>query len=255
MINETVYFNNFDLASLDGVQIYNHDFIGMPNRNISSSKLARSDKSLLTSAEYKDKTVTVDLFVCGTSKSSTEENYDRLKGSIQTSEGTLRIEQGGSQVEYVGTLSGISKEYFGPKLKVTVSFFCSNPIGADQNPTTLLNINNTSATTTELITVGGSFKTFPTYLITFNSLTGGSAKTVSLLNPATNQGIRILRDWAALDILRVDPVTLDVTVNGVVVDYDGTFPVYYPGSRSFQYIDDMTARNQDILITYNKQYA
>lgn len=255
MYNTIVYYNNFDISSLPGVTIHNHDFIGMPNRDLKSSKLARADKSLLTSAEYVNKPVTITGIVCGDDKNDTEDNYDALKASVQVPEGILKIEQGGENVEYVGTLNAIQKYYFGDKLRFTFTFLCSNPIGSAEATSTLLNVNNTLTTITQSVTILGSFKVEPIFTLTYNSVTGGTNKNVSLLNAATGFGIRINEDFATSDVLVVNGQEKEVTLNSSPIDYAGNFPVYFPGIRSFQYIDDFTARDVDIVITYNKQFA
>jgi phage-related protein len=255
MFTTSVFFNNFDLALLEGVSIYDHDFIGMPNRDLKSNKLARADRSLLTSAEYTNKPITITGLVCGSDKSDTELNFDALKAVIQVPEGLLRIEQSGSQVEYRGTLNGIAKEYYAKKLKFTLTFLCSNPIGKDQALTSLVDTNNTDSPFTEQFTVLGSFKAEPYFTLNFNTIVDGTNKTVSLLNAATTQGLRITNDFASGDLLTVDVANKEVTLNGNIIDFSGNYPTYYPGIRSFQYIDDFTDRDVDIKIEYNKAFA
>ncbi len=250
-----VYYNNFNLSTLDGISVYNHDFISMPKRVLNYSKLARADRSVLTSAEYSEKTVTIQGIACTDTKSNTELAFETLKGILQIPDGTLRVEQAGSQVEYIGTLNGISKQYFGNKLKFTLSFLCTNPIGNDRLVSTLLSVTNTLATQTWPLTVLGSFKARPNIKITFNSLTGGTNKTVSVLNADSGQGIAVTRTFAASDILDINVRDNSVTFNGSEIDYDGVFPTFFPGQRSFQYIDDLTTRNVSIELTYNKQFA
>jgi len=255
MYNTPVYFNNFNLSSLQGVRIYNHDFSNMPSRELKSNKIARADKSILTSAEYKDKPVYIYGGVGGATKQEIDQNFDRLKGVVQVNEGVLMIEQGGENVEYTGTLQGIEKQYFGKTLKFTLTFLCSNPIGAATATDTLLNVTNTLVTNTWLLNIEGSFKAEPYFTITITSGSGFTTKTISLLNGANGQGIRVTRTWSAGDVLVVDSANRVLTVNAVAVDYQGTFPSFFPGARSFQYIDDFTTRNVSINITYNKQYA
>lgn len=41
------------------------------------------------------------------------------------------LNQGDNDVEYIGTLNGVTKEPIGDNLGFTLSFLCSNPIGKD----------------------------------------------------------------------------------------------------------------------------
>jgi hypothetical protein len=250
-----VYYNNFNLSGLPGIAVYNHNFISMPARNLNRAKLARADRSILTSAEYSEKTITVTGIATGDTKNEIEGNFETLKGVLQVPEGIIRVEQAGQQVEYTGTLSAFSTEFLGKHLKFTLSFLCSNPIGRSRLTSTLLDEVTSSASYTHSITVEGSYKALPIIRITFSALTGGTNKTVQVLNADTGQGISITRDWTAGEILTVDSFNKRVEVDDADVDYGGVFPSFYPGLRSFQYIDDLTTRTVAIEITYNKQYA
>lgn len=251
-----VYYNNFNLSTIDGISIYNHNFIGMGNRVLNYQKLARADKSVLTSAEYSDKTIPIKGFACGDDKSATELAFETLKGIIQIPEGTIRVEQAGSQVEYIGTLNGITDmEYFGNKLKFTLQFLCSNPIGSDRLLSTIMTATNTLTSITYPITIEGSFKAQPNIKITFNTVTGATTKTVQALNSDSGQGIRVTNTFTNGSILDINVRDKSVTLNGSPVDYDGVFPTFFPGSRAFQYIDDFSTRNVTIELTYNKQFA
>lgn len=250
-----VYYNNFNLSSLDGVAVYNHNFISVPSRNLNRAKLARADKSLLTSAEYTEKTITITGIVTGDDKNEIESRFETLKGVLQVPEGIVRVEQAGDQVEYTGTMSGMTQQDFGKHLKFTLSILCSNPIGRSRTVSTLLTATNTGPSYSHSITVLGSYRASPIIKVTIDSLTGGTNKTIQVLNSDTFQGISITRTWTAGEILTVDSFNKIVEVNDVAVDYNGVFPTFFPGLRTFQYIDDFTTRSVDIEITYNKQYA
>lgn len=49
-----VNFDGNDLNALANVEIDNHEFNTLPGRNLNTNKLARADKSILTTAEYVD---------------------------------------------------------------------------------------------------------------------------------------------------------------------------------------------------------
>lgn len=258
MYTTDAFFNNYNLNDLPGVRITSYDVSELPSRNLTSNKLARANRSVLTSAEYASKTVSITGYVGGaTGFPEAQLNFDRLKGRVQDFEGLIRVTQGDTDVEYTGTLNGISKEMVGPNYKFTLSFQCSNPIGRDAvgralfAPTTV-----TTATLTKSFTVEGSFIASPRFTLLFTSITGGSPnKSVSLLNAATNKGIRITRAWASGDILSVNSDTFEVVINGTSTDFDGQFPTFYPGGRALQYIDDFSARTATLSGLYTRQYS
>ena len=54
-----VTFNGNELHSVADVFIYDYNAVSLPSRDINMHKLARRSKSVITSSEYTDKTITV----------------------------------------------------------------------------------------------------------------------------------------------------------------------------------------------------
>lgn len=250
-----LYYNNFNLSTFEGIAIYNHDFLSMPSRNLTRSKLARADKSVLTSAEYVEKVIVIQGIATGSNRTEIDTNFERLKGVLQVPEGVIRVGIGNTQVEWTGTLSASSHHFTGKHIVFEFSFLCSNPIGSDRLTSTLLDVTNTNPSAIYTIQVDGSFKALPVFKVLINSGSGLTNKTIQVLNSNTNQGILVTRTWTAGELLTVDSYNKDVEVDDNFVDYSGVFPSFFPGERSFQYIDDFTTRSVDIDITYKKQYA
>ncbi len=257
MHTTNAYFNNYNLNSLEGVRIVNYDVSELPDRILTDNKLARSNRSVLTSAEYASKNVRIVGYVGGDGWPEVQTNYDRLKGRVQDFEGIVRVQQGDTEVEYVGTLNQITKEYVGPNIKFTLTFKCSNPIGRDSVGRELFApVTITTATLTKAFEVEGSFIATPRFSFQVSAVTGGSTnKSITLLNASTNKGIRITRNWVAGDILSINSDTFEAVVNGTPVDFDGQFPTFYPGTRSLQYIDDFTTRTVVLSSIYTRQYS
>lgn len=256
MFTVATYFNNFDLNTLPGVKITSYDVNNLPSRNLTANKLARANRSLLTSAEYSEKTIYVYGFVGGANLETLQENFDRLKGQVQDVEGLIRVPQGNTEVEYIGTLNGISKSYIGLNINFTLEFKCSNPIGRDSIGSELFTpVTITTATISQSFTVEGSFIATPRFRLVLTNITDGTAKSVSLLNSVTGKGIKITRNWADGEILSVNSDTFEVVVDGGPVDFNGQFPTFFPGVRTLQYIDDFTARNITLSAIYTKQYS
>ncbi len=256
MFNVSVYFNNFDLSTLEGIKVINYNISEMPTRILNAPKLARANKSLLTSAEYANKTVSVTVMIGGEDWTEQQENLDRLKSKIQDADGVLRVQQGDLSVEYIGTLNGISKDFTGITLGVTLSFFCANPIGRDAIGSELFaSTNIVTSTLTKSLTVEGSAEASPRFHLVFTDVVGGISKSVTLLNAATGKGIRITRDWVDGDILDINSDTMEVIVNSENLDFEGQFPTFLPGGRTLQYIDDFTTRDVTMTAIYTRQYS
>jgi len=254
MFNTNVYFENINLTEIPGVNVYNHNFLDLPEREISSEKLARADKSILTSAEYSSKQVTIELHICSDSKEDTEDAYIQLLGYLQNTNGTLRVVTGSNNVGFnYSTLSSVSHEYYYKTLKVTLVFLCTEPFGVNLDTTTGLSVTNTLAVQTYPITLQGSYRIEPYITLTFTSITGGTGGTIKIANENTQKGLQITRDWVSGDVLFIDSYEKNVTVNNNVVDFSGTFPTFLPGAKTVGYIDDFSGRSVDIVLTYNKR--
>ncbi len=205
MFNVSVFYNGFDLSSIPGVRIVNYNVTDIPSRSLSASKLARSNRSILTSAEYDEKSVTITGFVGGDNYIIMQDNFDRLKSYIQETEGVVKVQQGSKTVEYTGTLNGVSKTFEGPSMGFTLTFQCSDPIGRDAQTMNL--IAPTAITTSSLalaVNVEGSFLAEPRFAIIVNAGTPAqTAKTISLLDAANGKGIKIKRNWVAGDVVTI----------------------------------------------------
>lgn len=256
MYNISVYYNNVDLSILPGVKIVNYNVSNMPSRTLSTSKLARANRSLLTSAEYSDKSVYIYGFVGGADAWTQQDNFDRLKANIQDVEGIIRVQQGTKIAEYTGTLNSINMDRNGPNISFTLEFKCADPIGRDVTVLSLVTPTViTTSTLSKSIVVEGSFTAEPRYTITINSVTAATTNTISLLNGATGKGIKITRHFSAGDTISITSDTMEVTVNTIIEDFAGQFPTFSPGNKTLQYIDDFTARNVTLAATYNRKYS
>lgn len=254
MFKTIVYFEDKDLSTFPGISVYNHNFLDLPNRELGISKLARADKSVLTSAEYSSKKVTIKLMICGSDKEDTEDKYIALIGHLQNTNGTLRLREGSSDINYTAsTLQSIGQEYFGHTLKVTLEFVCTDPFGIDNLPTTLVSTTNTLPVITYALTVLGSYRVEPVIRITLTSITDGTGKVLKIKNENTQKGVEITRDWVSGDVLVIDSLEKIVTVNNSMVDFVGTFPDFLPGLKTLGYVDSFTARSVNILAIYNKR--
>lgn len=252
----SVYFDNFDLSTISSVDIYNYQAISSPDRDLAINKLARADKSVLTTAEYSEKEITVEGKICGTDRQDTEATYAQLKAYVQQPNKILKLSQSNEDIEWTATLNGTIDEWFGDWLKFTLVFTCTDPIGRAADSTDLISSTNITGTAQDIaMVVGGSFKADPVFTVTVNTVTGGTNKEISIKNAQTGQGIAITRDWIDGDELLVNSYTKVVEVNGAVADYTGIYPIFYPGARTLTYVDQLTTRDVDISATYQKRYV
>lgn len=246
----SILFNGFDILTLDGVTLFNHNFNNLPKRDIKINKLARQNKSIITSSEYSEKEITILLKVNKNCRQNTENALTNLKAALQAQNATLTVQQGTSTINYTVTMNEFNIEWMIPNAIVSIVFIASDPIGYNTVSQELLDINITSALINTSIQINGSAEVSPLFVLTVNSVTDGTNKSISLLNSSTYQGITITRTWVANDVLIIDGSELTVTLNDEIIDFSGMFPIFSAGAQQITYADDFTARNIDLVSTY-----
>lgn len=247
----TVTFAGNSLNTIIGAQVYDHEFNNLPSRDLKINKLARRDLSIITSAEYSSKVVTVSLRVGGADRLSTEAIIVNLKSAVQAQNAPLVVNQGNLKVEYTATMNQFSITWVGTTAMVVIGFNASDPIGKSVDVKTLIIQNaNTTGVVALPITVDGSAAAKPVITVAIRALTGGTNAPITIMNGNTTQGITVTRTWAANDILIIDSMQMQVSVNGTIIDFSGIFPTYPPGPQQIKYVDGLTTRTVDISATY-----
>lgn len=247
-----VMFAGNDMSAITGLELENHDFNQLPERDIRINKLARRDKSIITSAEYVSKNIPIYFYACGGSRAGTEDVVTQLKSLIQSQNGLLAVSQGGDTVEYIATMNEMEVEWIGTSAQITLNFIASDPVGKNSTAVDFIaptNVTTSNASYSSIVL--GSATVYPTFTITIAAVTGGAAASITINNALTAQGITITRDWAAGEILEINSEDMKATVDGEVVDFTGMFPQFTSGTQQMQYVDSFTTRDLTIEATYN----
>ena len=248
----SILFAGNDLSAISGLEIENHDFNQLPERDIRINKLARRDKSIITSADYVSKEIPVYFYACGGSRAGTEDVITQLKSLTQAQNALLVISQGGDTVEYIATMNEMNIEWIGTSAQLVLNFLASDPVGknsvaVDFIPTATI----TSASGSYASIVLGSATVYPTFSLTVTAVTGGTGASITILNALTSQGITITRDWTAGELVEINSEDMKATVDGDVVDFTGMFPQFTSGTQQIQYLDTFTTRNITLSAVYN----
>lgn len=250
-----VFFDGNDISAVASASLIDHNFNNLPNREIKSFKLARTNKSVTTSAEYRDKEVSILLHLRGCERSDAELVLSNLKALLRGASRSLVVSQFGSDIQYDGaTLNEADFRWLSNKILLTLVFHVADPIGYSQDETVMLDTSVTSASSSLGVSNIGSFDALPIITLAYSVLTGGTSQDVTIKNEETGQGITISRTWTAGDSVEINSVTNSVTINGANVDYSGTFPRFAPGTGAFGYRDTFTTRTVAIDVIYNARY-
>ena len=248
-----VIFNSNNIGEVDGVWLYYYNATDLPDRDINIHKLARRSLSIITSAEYTQKTIPVMMRVCSGSRQATEETITRIKGLLQPQNGELIVYQSGEDFKYTATMNEFNIEWVGTSAYVVIVFITSTPIAEAVDTDIMTNFNTTLASDGSSFIVNGSYIAEPFINVRVNAATGGTSGKVSIFNASTNQGITVSGDFTAGSQLEIDCSEYTARLNGINMDFEGLFPTFPPGSQRIGYSDTFTTRNVDVTVTYRRK--
>lgn len=251
-------FAGYDLeANVPGLKVVSTDPYRFPTRALITSRIANTDKSVTSSANYTDKKLNVTVEIGRDTRELLEASLDTLNSILQGHEQALVVPWATSTRQWLATLDNIAAtDVLGGHGTFDLEFECADPIGSDVTSTQLFSNNLTGSSNTVTFTVGGTCEwQQPIITITFSALTGGTTKAVTIGNSATGQSVSVTRTWAAADILIINATTKKITVNGTEVQGVGAIPEWAPGAGSMDYSDTLTTRTRQTTAIYYKRYV
>lgn len=250
MKSYSVKFNSNDISEIAGVWLYNYTATDLPARDVKIHKIARRSLSIITSAEYTQKSIPVFMRVCSGTRQDTEATLTVIKSLLQPQNGALEVQQSGEQYQYTATMNEFNIEWDASYAYVTIVFIASTPVASSVDADTLFNFSTTLSSDGTSFTVGGSYIAEPVINLVYSTITGGTGE-VSVFNASTNQGITIAGTFVSGDIIEIDSANYVVTVNGGTRDFTGMFPLFPPGSQRVGYTDTFSTRLVSISGTAN----
>ena len=250
-----VIYNGYDLEDIAYLTITRSTAYAPPNRRLNSNAIGNNDGSSISGAYYTNKIITISCSIIAPTRAMMEDSLTDLGFKLQSQEQTLSVSQSGSTREYIATHSGmdISNES-GSYCEVNINFDCSDPMGYESTYTTFLTVTSlTNNNQSYVVSIDGKAIQLPKITITIDSLTGSSAE-LSLSNSTRGETLTISRAWSANDVIVIDAENGEVTVNDVLVEFNGAIPKLNVGDNTLVYDDDFTARSVDIDGIYRKRY-
>lgn len=262
-MNGDITFNSNDLQTFSSTtkvgintNVINHTDI--PDKVASIFAKADANGSSISAINYPNKKVSIGGTIHGSTQDDLDSRIDAFKGYFNTKGANLDIDYSGSTRRYVATSNAIGIERQQKVLwaKFTVEFICTEPFGKDTTATSITNsLNYTLASLTVAPTIGGSAPVqYPIITLTLDALTG-TGDYIQITNNTSDQLMLLYGfSFTAGDVIVIDAFERTVTINGVEVDYLGTFLELEPGAQSLTYTDGFTTRQVDIVITYYKRW-
>lgn len=263
-MNGDISFNSNDLQTYNpttdvGIITSAIEHTNVPEQMATLFAKADADGSSIPAINYPSKKISIAGTIKGSSQSDLDSRIDTFKGYFNGKNKNLDIAYGSSTRRYVATKNTLSviRQQKSLYAKFAIEFICTNPFGLDTSTTNLWTAKTafSSATFTETPTIGGTAPfQLPIITITINSLTG-AGDYVQISNDNNGQelmvyGLGLIAD----DVIVIDCIERTVTVNGVEVDYYGTFLELEPGANSITYTDGFTTRDVDVSGVYTKSW-
>lgn len=263
-MNGDLSFNSNDLQTYDpatdvGIITNVIDHTDAPDVAMTLLGLADADGTSIPTVNRPSKPIALAGAIKGSSQADLDSRIDTFKGYFVGKDKNLDITYGSGTRRYVATAGKVlvqrMQNAFIAKFQVPIT--STGPYGLDTSTTNLwaAKSNFSSNTFTETPTVGGNAPyQLPIITIHIDTLTG-TGDYVQISNDNNNQELLIYgQSLANDDTIIIDCEQRTVTLNGVEIDYYGTFLELAPGANSITYTDGFTTRSVDVSAVYTKRW-
>lgn len=253
----TVFVDGQDISQIEGISITDRHLNPVPKIDISAYDLARADGMKRVYKRYGGRKFNILGHIITPNRNAAETARNALLGILLNADQTRVITEyaGAQRVLNAECDNPIINELKGGYTTFDLGFTAYNPFIYDQSETVGYAVAAiTAASRRDNFPVVGTAPALPKITVTLNSFTGSGYQEISVVNGENDLGITVSRVWTAADVLIVDSENGTVKVNGVEVDYSGTFPTLKPGVRSIQYSDTFTIRSVNIDVRYYSRY-
>ncbi len=243
-----ISFNGLDLQS-GGIATVEMAWESSP-LNVQVENNAHGNARVIDARTVK-RDVQVRLTLSAADANALDALIDSVKQSLVGVEDNLSVSYNGTTRVYPAvcvSLSPVRKPQDITLVEV-VAHFVVLGYGRAQSKTTQSYTGKTAALS-ETIAVTGTAPPAPKITVTINSVTNGTAIAITV----GSDTITLTRTLAASDVIVVDADTLEVTVNGTTVDYDGIIPAWTTGNNTLGITITADAVNYDASVEYYPLY-
>lgn len=220
--------------------------------------IANASDSDVPNNEYPSRRIVLGGTIHGSTQADLDSRIDTFKGYFAQRYKNLDINYSTGVRRYVVmkvNSMGIERQDKALFAKFSVELLCK-PFGSDTTATNILSETAyTTATKTITPTIAGSAPfQLPVFTFTLTTITG-AGDYFQITNNQNNQEMLIYGlGLANGDILIVDCLEREVTLNGNQVDYNGTFIELEPGAASITITDGFTTRSINMNAEYYKRW-
>jgi len=251
-----IKFGAFDMQA-NGVFVVDTDVDSAPTNNIQADELAERDGALVVKQQYTSKPFTVTGYLRKNTPEELDTLMDVFKGAMAIKSQPFDIEHAGSVRRYLASVKNniLTRRGSLTSAVFSIEFLSPDGMGWDTASRSLISSTNVTSSNASLpLVVEGTYKAEPIIRVTINTVSGSTAKTLSVGNANTLRTLSITRTWAAGDVIEMDTLKGQLLVNGLAAEYRGSLLAFEPGANALIYTDDFTTRDVTILSSYTRRW-
>lgn len=253
-----VKFGSYNLQDpAGGVWVTDTDVYSSPTNTIQTDALAESDGGLVVKQRYQSKTFKVDGLIRGDSIAELDMMLDQFKAAMASKNQAFDIDYAGGVRRYLANAQNVvlTRTRRLTSAAFSVEFQSPDGVGWSLNSTALIASEGITGSVVSVpVTAEGSYQVDPLISATFNTVSGGTAKTVTISNDVTLRGLSVTRNWATGDVLEIDCLNKTVFVNDLATEFSGQFPKWEPGAGALGYVDNLTSRDMTLRASYTRRW-
>lgn len=248
-------FNMQDPAA--GIWVTETDVYSSPTNSIQADAMAETDGSLVVKQRYLSKTFKVEGILRKDSIEELEMLMDVFKAAMGARNQAFDIDYAGDIRRYLANAQNVivTRTRRLTSAAFSVEFQCPDGVGWSIGSTALIaSAGITTSNVSIPLIVEGSYQADPVVTVVFNTVTGGTAKSINISNDSSLRGMAIQRNWVTGDRLEIDCMNKTVFVNDLAVEFTGQFPKWEPGAGALGYLDDLTSRDVTLTSSYTRRW-
>lgn len=232
-------------------------FESFNNRILHVEQLSTRDGGKFVDSVVSPKKISVIGHLSYDTRDELEAAIDTLKETFNSEQKTLDIENEGETRRFVATVESfeVPREHYNVNyVPFSIDFTVADGYGT---PTVKESFSTAYATvegptTKEDDTYIGTLNPKPTITITVNSET--NLTEIAFSNDTTNREIVISENFSADDSIVIDLDSLEVSLNGILHDFTGTFPTFVLGDNDWTVDTTADAVGYSVTIEYYPRY-
>lgn len=252
-----VILDGLDLQS-GAYRITDTDAFSSPVKDVNIIELARKDGAKAVFERYKSRKINLTGYIQTDTVNEADSALDTLKSFINRRGLELKI---GYLDEYrvftvnTESLQVARKNTDVSRMGFNIQSVAPNPFAVDETETTLVDESGVTSSANISVNAGGSYFALPLIVITINAIDpDDSPVTITIGNAIENTYMSITGTFVAGDVITLDSYNEIIYLNSAIIEGDGIFPIWSPAGGTFEYTDDATTRDIDILATYYRRW-